>query len=342
MRYFDEYERELRTRACAGRSLLTALARGKTVYAEMDSTKALARIADVTKYDVIPLVQRLAASARRSADELSLRVLGPDFEDRLRLLRRRYESLGGDPFGCDVEALRHAALVSAFFHRMYFRTEVHGLENVPPGKVLLVANHSGQVPIDGVIIVASLLLDANPPRMTRAMVEKWAMTLPFVSTFFSRVGQVVGVPENARRLLDMGEALLVFPEGIRGISKPIARRYQLEEFGLGFMRLAIETDTPVVPVAVIGAEEQYINLGNLRWAARALGLPVLPVIPQLAVPGGALPLPTKYRIYFGEPLRFSGDPDDDDSVIEEKVWLVRQTVQGMVNRGIKSRKSVFF
>ncbi len=308
----------------------------------MDSKAALARLVDVAADDVIPFVQRLAAKTRRSADELALRVLGPDFDERLRFLRQRYERIGGDPFGFDPEGARHAAMLCAFFHRLYFRTEVYGLSNVPDGRVLLVANHSGQVPIDGAIIGCSLLFDANPPRMIRAMVEKWAMTLPFVSTFFSRVGQVVGVPENARRLLEMGEILLVFPEGIRGISKPITRRYQLEEFGLGFMRLAIETRTPIVPIAVIGAEEQYVNLGNLRWAARALGMPVFPVVPQLALPGGMLPLPTKYRVYFGEPLEFDGDADDDDAVIEEKVWLVRQTIQSMVNRGIKARKGVFF
>jgi 1-acyl-sn-glycerol-3-phosphate acyltransferase len=308
----------------------------------MESRTALSRIAGVARDDVIPLLQRLALGARRSADELALRLLGPDFDERFGLLRQRYERIGGDPFGYNVDTLKHTAIVCSFFHRMYFRTEVNGLQNLPDGRVLLVANHSGQVPIDGVVIACALILDADPPRVIRAMVEKWAMSLPFISTFFSRVGQVVGVPENAKRLLEMDEMLLVFPEGIRGISKPITRRYQLEDFGLGFMRLALETDTPIVPVAVIGGEEQYINLGNLRWAARALGMPVFPIVPQLVVPGGALPLPTKYRLYFGEPMRFSGDSDDDDAVIGEKVWLVRQTIQSMVNRGIKARKSVFF
>ena len=172
--------------------------------------------------------------------------------------------------------------------------------------MLLVANHSGQVPIDAAIVGSSLFFDANPPRVVRAMVEKWTATLPFVSAFFNRVGQVVGVPENARRLLEMGEVLLAFPEGIRGVSKPFERRYQLEPFGLGFMRLAIETDTPIVPVAVIGAEEQYVSLGNLKWAARLLDIPVFPLIPQVFVPGAQMPLPTKYRIHFGEPMRFSG------------------------------------
>src|SRR5262249_7138510 len=156
---------------------------------------------------------------------------------------------------------------------------------------------------------------------------KWTQTLPFVSMFFSRVGQVVGVPENAKRLLEAGEALLVFPEGARGISKTFDRRYQLTDFGLGFMRLAMETNTPIVPIAVIGAEEQYVSVANLDKLARWIGAPSFPIIPQLAIPGGILPLPTRYRLYFGEPMQFAGDPDDDDAVIEEKVWLVKATIQ---------------
>lgn len=306
----------------------------------MPST-ALARLTDVAARDVLPFAQRLLAGTRRQVDELALRLLGPDFDERVRFLRKRYSELGGDPFGLDADTAKYAVMVCAFFHRMYFRAEVHGIEHVPAGRVLLIANHSGQVPIDGAIIGSALFLDADPPRLIRAMVEKWSQTLPFVSTFFSRVGQVVGVPENARRLLEMDEALLVFPEGTRGISKPFSRRYQLEEFGLGFMRLAIETRSPIVPVAVVGAEEQYINLGNLRWAARALGMPVFPVVPQWIVPGAQMPLPTKYRLYFGEPMRFRGDPDEEDAIIEEKVWVVKQTIQSMVNRGLKERKGVF-
>jgi 1-acyl-sn-glycerol-3-phosphate acyltransferase len=133
-----------------------------------------------------------------------------------------------------------------------------------------------------------------------------------------------------------------FPEGTRGISKPFSRRYQLEEFGTGFMRLAIESRSPIIPVAVIGAEEQYVNVGNFGWAARALRMPVFPLIPQMFVPGGQLPLPTKYHLFFGEPMRFTGDADEDDSVIEEKVFLVKQTIQSMINRGLKQRRGIFF
>ena len=213
---------------------------------------------------------------------------------------------------------------------------------MPAGRILLISNHSGQVPIDAALIGASLFMDVEPPRFTRAMVEKWTQTLPFVSLLFARVGQVVGVPENAKRLLENDEALLVFPEGARGISKSFDKRYQLVDFGLGFMRLALETGTPIVPVAVIGGEEQYISVGNFESLAKLLRMPNMPILPQLLLPFGALPLPTRYRIYFGEPMRFEGDPDDDDAIIEEKVFAVKATIQSMINRGLKARKSVFF
>ncbi len=308
----------------------------------MKPNTSLARLSDVATSSALPALGRVLTAARRKADALAERLLGKDFEERVAWLRARYESRGGDPFGLDPDVARSAVAILAFFHRIYFRTETYGLENVPEGRALLIANHSGQIPIDGAIIGTSLFLDAEPPRVARAMVEKWANSLPFASTFFNRVGQVVGVPENARRLLEMEEALLVFPEGTRGISKPFNRRYELQDFGLGFMRLAIETGTPIIPVAVVGAEEQYVSFGSLDWAARALKMPTFPVIPQLLVPGGQLPLPMKYRIYFGEPLRFGGDPHDDDVVISDKVWLVKQTIQDMLNRALAQRAHLFY
>jgi 1-acyl-sn-glycerol-3-phosphate acyltransferase len=308
----------------------------------MSSETALARITEVAASDVLPLASRLWAGARRSLDDVALRLLGEDFEARARVLQERYENLGGDPFGLDLAAAKTALYGCAALYRGYFRTRTTGLQNIPRGRALLIANHSGQIPIDGAMIGTAVFLEGDPPRMIRAMVEKWAQTLPFVSAFFSRVGQVVGVPDNARRLLERGELLLVFPEGARGISKPFRRRYQLEEFGSGFMRLAIETQTPVVPVAVVGAEEQYLNVGNIGWAARALGMPAFPLIPQVFIPGLQLPLPVRYHVHFGEPLHFHGDADEDDQVIEEKVHLVKQTIQSMVNRGLKERKGLFF
>jgi len=305
------------------------------------SLMALVRLGAAARH-APAIVKRLANVADGAVDEALEALLGESFADRMAKVPLTLGPSGVDAFGLDPEWTKYVILTVATLHRKYFRTEIHGIENVPPGKVLLVANHSGQVPIDGALIAASLLMDADPPRFVRAMVEKWALSLPFVSLFFTRVGQVVGVPENAHRLLAQGEMLLVFPEGTRGIAKTFDQRYKLTEFGLGFMRLAMETGTPIVPVAVVGGEEQYISVANVEAVARLLRAPVFPIIPQLFLPGGQLPLPTKYRLWFGEPMRFSGDPDDDDAVIEEKVWLVRQTIQSMVNRGLKERKHIFW
>jgi 1-acyl-sn-glycerol-3-phosphate acyltransferase len=305
------------------------------------ATQALTRFDQVAR-DAPALLRRLVGAAGDAIDESLHKLLGESYDDRMARVPLSLGPSGVDPFGLDPAWMKYVILAVATLHRRYFRTEVHGISNVPTGRVLFIANHSGQVPIDGALIAAALFMDAEPPRLVRAMVEKWALSLPFVSLFFTRVGQVVGVPENAKRLLEQGEPLLVFPEGVRGISKTFDQRYKLTEFGLGFMRLAIETDTPIVPVAVVGGEEQYISVANLEGVAKLLRAPVFPIIPQLFVPGGQLPLPTKYRLWFGEPMRFTGDPDDDDAVIEEKVWLVRQTVQSMLNRALKERKHIFW
>lgn len=283
----------------------------------------------------------VAEQARRVAGDAAAAALGHDFEQRMRHIREHYAALGDDPFGLDPELVTRAAIATTLFHRRYFRTEVHGIERVPAGRALLIANHSGQLPIDAMIVCLALLLDAEPPRLVRSMVEKWAQTLPFVAPLFSRLGHVVGVPDNCRRLLERGELILAFPEGVRGISKPYSRRYQLEDFGTGFMRLALATSSPIVPVGIIGAEEQYVSVGNLEWAAKALGLPALPIIPQLVLPGGLLPLPTKYHLYFGDPLEVKGDPDDEDRV-RSQVWLVKQTISSLLQDGLQQRKSVFF
>ncbi len=303
--------------------------------------QALARI-DAKPPASRGLLRRLLGSAEQTVDDSLERMLGERYDARLSRVPLTLGPAGVDPFGLDPQWAKYALLTIAALHRRYFRTEVHGIENAPSGRVLLVANHSGQLPIDGALLGAAMFMDAEPPRIIRAMVEKWAVSLPFVSLLFTRVGQVVGVPENAKRLLSQGEALLVFPEGARGIAKTFDRRYKLAEFGLGFMRMAIETDTPVVPVAVIGGEEQYISVANVESIAKLLHIPAFPIIPQLFLPGGQLPLPTKYRIWFGEPMRFTGDADDDDSVMDEKVWVVKQTIQSMLNRGLKERKHIFW
>jgi len=308
----------------------------------MDTSRSLVRIGDLVRKDGLPMAKELLRVAKGALRGVASAVMGREVEERLEQVSRELAPDGVDPFGWDPDYSRYAIAAATMLSRSYFRTIVSGIENMPKGRVLIVANHSGQIPLDGVMIAISVFLEANPPRIVRAMVEKWSQTLPFISTFFAKSGQVVGVPENAIRLLQREEPLLVFPEGTRGLSKTFAHRYELTDFGLGFMRLALETDTPILPLAVIGAEEQYISVANIRSLAKTLRIPSFPVIPQLFIPGGMLPLPTRYRLHFGEPLQFRGDPDDDDAVIEEKVWVVKATIQSMLNKGLMERKSLFF
>jgi 1-acyl-sn-glycerol-3-phosphate acyltransferase len=226
-----------------------------------------------------------------------------------------------------------------WLYKKYFRVQLHGVERVPAdGRVVLVANHSGQLPFDAAMIEVALLLEKDPPRIVRALVEKWVPTLPFVSTYMARCGQVVGTPENCRRLLVADEAILVFPEGVRGLNKPFKERYKLRRFGLGFMRLALESNAPVVPIGVVGAEEQAPAILDLKPLARLLAFPAFPITPTLL----PFPLPTRYHIHFGEPMRFSGSPDDEDAELEGKVSEVEAAVQGLLDRGLRERKHIFW
>ncbi|MBX7101247.1 MAG: acyltransferase family protein [Myxococcaceae bacterium] len=264
--------------------------------------------------------------------------IGPGYDEKVSAIARASNEYGVDPFGFSLDYALAAMAPFLWLYKHYHRVETFGLEKVPRGRVLLIANHSGQLPMDGAMIGVAMLTEANPPRAVRAMVEKWVGTLPFVSTFMSRVGQIVGTPENCKRLLENDEAILVFPEGMKGINKLFHQRYQLQEFGLGFMRLALETNTPIVPVGVVGAEEQAPALVDLKTVGKLFGLPSLPVTPT----GVPVPLPTKYRIHFGDPLFFTGRPDDDDGELEKKVKVVKAAIQGLLDHGLRTREHVFW
>jgi 1-acyl-sn-glycerol-3-phosphate acyltransferase len=265
-------------------------------------------------------------------------LAGAGSQGRLEKLTPPRNEYGVDPYGMDVEYAIAAAAPFVWLYKKYFRVELHGLEHVPSdGRVLLVANHSGQLPLDAAMLAVALLIEKDPPRVARALVEKWVATLPFVSAFYARLGQVVGTPENCRRLLAADEALLVFPEGVRGLNKPFSERYRLQPFGQGFMRLALEAGAPIVPVGVVGAEEQAPALWDLKPLARLLSMPAFPITPTLL----PLPMPVRYRIHFGEPMRFTGSPDDEDSELERKVGEVQGAVQALLDKGVAERTGIF-
>ncbi len=284
-------------------------------------------------------MSELSRALRERLKAWTYELGGPGTQARLEKLTPPRNEYGVDPYGFDVDYLTSAVAPLLWLSRRWFRVEVNGIEAVPAeGRVLLVANHSGQLPFDAAMIEVALLFEKDPPRAARALVDTWVPTLPFVSTYMARCGQIVGTPENCRRLLAAGEALLVFPEGTRGLGRPFRERYRLRDFGLGFMRMALENDAPVVPIGVVGAEEQAPSLTDLKPVARLLGFPYLPLTPTI-VP---LPLPTRYHVYFGEPMTFHGSPDDEDAVLQAKVGEVRAAVQALLERGLRERKHVFW
>lgn len=290
----------------------------------------------------------ITSTIRRLRERLDSRLLAsidPVVWDNISKMRAGQNKYGFDPFGFEPEFLKYIAPLAEWLYRRYFRAEIHGIDNIPAeGPVLLVANHTGQIPIDGFLIGCALLFDKYPARMSRSMVDAWVPTLPFVSWFMARAGQVVGTRENFRSLLAREGCILVFPEGTRGINKTYDQAYELGRFGLGFMRLALENQTPIVPVGVVGGEEQMPAIWNFESLGKLLGIPAFPVTPTwpLLGPLGALPLPVKYRMYFGEPMVFKGASDDEDRVVRAQVERVREAIRGLVDRGLDERQGVFF
>ena len=270
--------------------------------------------------------------------------LTPEILKRIDSAPMQLNSAGFDDWGLDPETVKVALAAIRWLYTDYFRVETVGIENVPEGRVLLIANHGGQVPIDGLLISMSMLLDANPARIVRGMVERWVPALPFISTLFMRCGQMVGDHRNCRELLEKDQAVMVFPEGTRGSGKTIYHRYQLQRFGTGFIRLALETKTPIIPVAVVGCEEIYPSIADLKPLARLLKIPYVPITPffPLLGPLGAIPLPTKVTLRFGKPIRFDADPDSSDAEVEKMVDQVKDALKAEINKGLKKRRERLF
>jgi 1-acyl-sn-glycerol-3-phosphate acyltransferase len=239
-------------------------------------------------------------------------------------------------FGFRFDTAARLLLVPGLLYRAYFRVECHGIETLPPGPVLLAANHGSHVlSWDGAMIVSACLLEADPPRLVHGMAEHRLMELPVLGAVARRIGAVDGHRAACRDLLRAGAAVLTFPEGVKALEKPFRERYRLRPFGHGFMHVALATGAPVVPVGVIGAEEEAPLLASPRWLARLLRTPVAPITPTLLVP-----LPVKYRLYFGGPLRFDGPPTPE--YVARSVRRVHGALEKLIGRGLAERRRIFF
>ncbi|MGH0037054.1 MAG: lysophospholipid acyltransferase family protein [Myxococcota bacterium] len=298
------------------------------------------------------LLERAASLVRvaqhqigRVASSNPIGDLDKEIEARLSEAPLDLNEYGYDRFGLHADSVRRLLMPAALLYRYYFRVDVHDIERVPSGRLLLIANHSGQFAYDGSMLSTAMLLEAPVPRICRGMGEYFLWKVPWMGIMASRMGTLVGTPENCVSMLDHGECVMVFPEGARGANKPFHKRYQLQDFGRGFMRLALETGTPIVPVGIVGAEEQQPGLANLDGLGRKLGLPSLPITissPWLGLLGPVFALPTKYHIYFGEPLVFEGDPNDNDESVNARVDVVKDAIAALLERGLEERRGVFF
>lgn len=263
-----------------------------------------------------------------------------DTKKRIDLIaQQELSEFGVDQFGFDAKTLMALAPFMVWLYRHYFRCETFGAQNIPEGRMMVIANHSGQLPFDGAMIITAFILEPKKPQFLRGMVERWTSEIPFISTLLARAGQVVGSPSVCQKLLEKNEGVIVFPEGVSGIAKLFSERYKLETFGSGFMRIALAARAPIVPVALIGAEEQAPAIANFAPLAKKLGLPALPFIFPQIIP---IPLPVKYRIYIGEPLRFIGDGTEEDGDIQVMVKQTKDKIQTMIDEGLLERKNIFF
>ncbi|MFD8645244.1 lysophospholipid acyltransferase family protein [Streptomyces zaomyceticus] len=300
------------------------------------------------------------AGAENGADEKSTDGAGSragsgGWERRLAgglaFLRRRvtgdYEV---DEFGYDEE-LTDQVLMSLIrpLYEKYFRVEVKGVENIPAeGGALIVANHSGTLPLDGLMMQVAVHDHHPAGRHLRLLAADLVFVLPIVNELARKAGHTLACAEDAERLLRAGEIVGVMPEGFKGIGKPFGERYKLQRFGRGgFVSTALRAGVPIVPCSIVGAEEIYPMIGNAKTLARVLGFPYFPLTPTFPWLGplGALPLPTKWTIQFGEPIptdSYAPEAAEDPMLMFNLTDQVREQIQHTLYKLLVQRRSVFF
>jgi 1-acyl-sn-glycerol-3-phosphate acyltransferase len=269
------------------------------------------------------------------------------FAERYRAIAMRDRSDIVDEFGRDPRVSARVDPILDFLYRTYFRVDARGLGHIPDeGRALIVSIHSGTLPYDGAMIMHAVRQERG--RDVRPLVEDFVFHFPYLGTLMNRIGGVRACPENAERLLNQDQLVAVFPEGIKGIGKLFRDRYRLQRFGRGgFIKLALRSDAPIIPTAVVGAEEIHPMLTKLTWLTRSIGVPYIPITPTFPLLGplGVLPLPTKWVIAFGEPLYFNAEHGregaGDRILVNKLAEQVRQRIQEMIDKLLQQRRSMW-
>jgi len=279
--------------------------------------------------------RRRGAAAPRSLLE---RWMGEEVLERLATLGEQAERAAGDS-GFSPSALRIAMPPFLALYRNWFRVRSEGHEHLPAeGPVMLVANHAGLLPFDGAMATLDVLLNSDPPRLPRAVFDRFVGRLGPVRRFFESAGAVMASRDSLGALLRQRQMVLVFPEGMEGIVKPVTQRYRLQRFHTGFVRQALEHRVPVVPVAIAGSDDQAPILYDVKPLARRLGLPAAPITPTFPWLGplGLVPYPVRYRIVYGEPIElakhYGPEASGDDRVVGELARRVRRAIQRLLDR----------
>ncbi len=279
-------------------------------------------------------------------------VSGLNWESLARLQKALYfawHSEEVDEFGSDRRFTESLEPFFEFLYAVWWRVETTGIDRLPEtGPGLVIANHSGVLPYDGIMIKLAVRHEHPARRECRMLALDMFALLPFLAPMLAKSGSVRANPENAERLLGKGELVGVFPEGVKGVGKLYKHRYKLARFGRGgFVRIALRTGAPIVPCAVVGAEEIHPVVAKADWVGRPIGLPYFPITPTFPALGplGVVPLPTKWSIDFADPidLRSYGPKAADDPILVNRLSEdVRTTIQGMIDGRLARRRSVWF
>lgn len=254
-------------------------------------------------------------------------------EEMFSILHDRYRDYK-DPWGFNLETVKKALDIVYPLYCKYFRVRVFGAQNIKNETYMVVSNHTGQLPIDGVLITTAFAMEAQHKRILHSMVERFMAALPFLGDLTAQAGSILGDRENCKWLLNNNESILVFPEGVRGISKSTKNFYKTQKFSNGFYRIALESKVKILPVAVVGAEEMFPFVLQASGVAKYLGLPSLPLTANF------VPLPSPIDIYFGEPIEIdeSLNRESSDKFIRPKVKEIEDQIKAMVEKGLQDKR----
>lgn len=251
-------------------------------------------------------------------------------------LRERYKDYN-DPWGLNLDLCEKALRKLVPIYRSYFKVRVFGAENVKDQAYIAVSNHTGQLPIDGMMITIAFLMDVEPPRILRVMIERFMAQLPFIGELSAEMGAIMGDRNNCNFLIDNKESILVFPEGVPGISKNTSDYYKLRPFTDGFYRIALQKKTPILPICVIGAEEMFPFVLHSKKLAQLFKVPALPLMSNY------FPLPSPIDIYIGSAITIpeSIEAEATEKEIKENVFHIENTIKRMMITGLKNRRPFF-